>query len=115
MPGTSPAVATVPRLAGRKRKLKKARGFSPGELSQAGVQASQARSFGIRVDQRRSTVHAQNVAAMKAFLDESEQKTSISQPSIVTATEGSEPEGDSAQAEKKSRRHKTTRAKKQAS
>ncbi|MGB9023093.1 MAG: ribosomal protein L13e [Candidatus Bathyarchaeia archaeon] len=60
--------ALVRRFVASKLRFKKARGFSLGELQQAGLHTSQARSAGIRVDPRRSTVHPQNVAALKAFL-----------------------------------------------
>lgn len=67
MSGSSQPVAVVPRLVGRKHKLRKARGFSLGELKQAGLQRCQARSIRLRTDERRSSVHAHNVAALKAF------------------------------------------------
>jgi len=115
MPEKSTPVATVPVFTRRKRRLKKARGFSLGELAQTGLQASQARSFGIRMDQRRSTIHPQNVAALQAFLDASPPETGTPQSSVEPASEGSKLEGDSVPAEKASRRRRTKPTEKQAS
>jgi hypothetical protein len=66
--GSPAPEALAQRFVGSKLKFKKARGFSLGELQQAGLPAFQARCVGIRVDRRRSTVHPQNVATLKAFL-----------------------------------------------
>ncbi|GEM_PF-3059346 len=60
--------ALVQRLVAHKHRFRKARGFSLGELEQTGLTAARARSAGIRVDFRRSTVHPRNVAALKGFL-----------------------------------------------
>jgi hypothetical protein len=68
MPQVSPPVPSVPRFVRGTHKLRKARGFSLGELKRAGVQKSKARSVGIRVDERRSTVHSHNVTALTTFL-----------------------------------------------
>jgi hypothetical protein len=63
-----PPVPLVPRFVHGAHKLRKARGFSLGELKQAGILKSRARSIGMRVDERRSTSHPQNVTALTAFL-----------------------------------------------
>jgi len=105
--GTPSPVATVPRFTRTKRRLGKGRGFSVGELAQASLQTSQARSFGIRVDRRRSTIHPQNVAALRAFLDASPQKTSTPQPDLKTVPDEPKPEGESVQAEKTPRRRRS--------
>jgi hypothetical protein len=68
MPQVSPPVPSVPRFVRGIHKLRKARGFSLGELKQAGVLKSQARSMGIRVDERRSTAHPHNVATLTTYL-----------------------------------------------
>ena len=77
----------VHRFVGGRHRLKKARGFSLGELEQAGLKHVQARSFSIRTDERRSTVHAQNVSALKAFLASLTPKTSVSKPSVEAPAE----------------------------
>ena len=111
MPRASPPDATVPRFTRTKRRLGKGRGFSVDELAQASLQASQARSLGIRVDQRRRTVHPQNVAALRAFLD-----ANTARSPAETVTDGSKSEGESVQAEKTSRRRRRAKpAEKQAS
>ena len=68
MPQVSLPVPLVPKFVHGTHKLRKARGFSLGELKQARILTSQARLMGIRVDERRSTVHPQNVAALTTFL-----------------------------------------------
>ncbi|WP_455363413.1 ribosomal protein L13e [[Eubacterium] cellulosolvens] len=80
MSGSSQPVAMVPRFVGRRHRLRKARGFSLGELRQAGLQRSQARSIRLRTDERRSTVHAHNVAALKAFAASLTPTTTEEQP-----------------------------------
>ena len=106
-------VATVPRLVARKHRLKKARGFSLGELTQAGVDRSRARSVSVRIDKRRSTVHAQNVAALKAFLLSSTPQTNTLQPPVEQAIEESEIKKPSAPVKmKKSKPSRTPRARK---
>jgi len=44
------------------------RGFSVGELEQAGLSVQQARKLGIRVDERRRSVHGWNVEALKQIV-----------------------------------------------
>jgi len=85
--GSSLPIAMVHRFVGGRHRLKKARGFSLGELEQAGLKQPQARSFSIRTDERRSTVHAQNVEALKAFLASLTPKTSVSKPSLEAPAE----------------------------
>lgn len=77
----SSPVPMVPRMAGNKRRLKKARGFSLGELQQAGIQRIQAASMHIRTDQRRRSVHADNVAALKRYLAASKEAAVVEQSS----------------------------------
>jgi len=89
--GSSLPVATVLRFVGGKQRLRKGRGFSLGELQQAGLKRPQARSFKIRTDQRRSTVHAQNVAVLKAFLASLTPKTSEPEPSVEAPAEEAKP------------------------
>ena len=110
---SAPPLAMVPRLVARKHRLKKARGFSLGELTQAGLDRSHARSVRVRIDKRRSTAHAQNVAALKAFLLSSTPKANTLQPPVEPAIEGSEIEKHSAPVKKKRPKpSRTGRAKK---
>jgi large subunit ribosomal protein L13e len=88
MPQTSPPVPLVPRFVHGAHKLRKARGFSLGELKQAGLLRSQARSIGIRVDERRSTVHSQNVSMLTRFLAPTAQvnvppETAVEAPAVA--------------------------------
>lgn len=75
MSHTSPPVPLVPRFAHGARKLRKGRGFSLAEIKKAGILKSDARSMGIRVDERRFTLHPQNVATLTAFLAPPKQET----------------------------------------
>ena len=81
----------VLRFISGKHRLRKGRGFSPGELEQAGLKRPQVRSFRIRTDERRSTVHAQNVAALKAFLNSLTPKMSKPEPSVEPPAEEAKP------------------------
>ena len=47
---------------------RKGRGFSLGELREAGLTPQQARKLGLYVDKRRKTVHPWNVEALKEYL-----------------------------------------------
>jgi ribosomal protein L13E len=83
-----PPVPLVPRFVRGAHKLRKARGFSLGELKQAGLPKSQARSMKVRIDKRRSTIHAHNVTALTAFLGSPAEKAvltdaTVEVPSIV--------------------------------
>ena len=63
--------AIVIRMVGGKHVTRKGRGFSPGELKQAGVLRSTAVTLGVMLDLRRSTVHPENVQTLKALANES--------------------------------------------
>lgn len=52
-------------LVKTKRRMRKAKGFSLGELKEAGLTELQARRLKIPVDPRRKTVHPQNVASLR--------------------------------------------------
>lgn len=54
--------------ASRDRKKRIGRGFSLGELKEAGVSILEARRKGILIDRRRKTVHPWNVEALKKLL-----------------------------------------------
>ncbi len=48
--------------------VRKGRGFSIGELREAGINVKQARKLGIHVDKRRRSVHQWNVEALREYL-----------------------------------------------
>jgi len=54
----------------RKRKVRKGKGFSRGELKAVNLSVKEARKLGIPVDERRSTIHDENVKTLKTFLAE---------------------------------------------
>lgn len=47
-------------------KTKQSRGFSPNELKEAGLTKQDAKKIGIPLDVKRKTMHAANVATLKA-------------------------------------------------
>ena len=55
-------------IVNRKKKLRKGKGFSRGELKKVGFSSKQALKLGIQIDRRRSTTHDQNVKTLKAHL-----------------------------------------------
>lgn len=61
----SPLVLTSTRKQKRKRIGK---GFSLGELKEAGIDLLEARRKGIPIDRRRKTVHPWNVEALKKLV-----------------------------------------------
>ena len=50
--------------------VKTGKGFSIGELSDAGLNVGEARHLGVPVDQRRSTSYPENVESLKAWVEE---------------------------------------------
>jgi len=60
-------VRPVVKVAGSDR-TRRGRGFSLGELEEAGLSVKKARAFGIYVDLRRKSVHEENVKILKKFL-----------------------------------------------
>ncbi|MCW4036243.1 MAG: ribosomal protein L13e [Candidatus Bathyarchaeota archaeon] len=54
----------------RGTRVKTGKGFSIGELSDAGLNVGEARHLGVPVDQRRSTSYPENVESLKAWVEE---------------------------------------------
>ncbi|HID16522.1 MAG TPA: 50S ribosomal protein L13e [Candidatus Atribacteria bacterium] len=44
------------------------RGFSIGELKEAGLTVTEARKLGLRIDKRRKSVHKENVEAIRKYI-----------------------------------------------
>ncbi len=68
------AVVKTPRNVSRGLaipKVREGRGFSVGELKEAGLSVAKARKLGLYVDLRRRSVHPENVEALKNFIKES--------------------------------------------
>lgn len=55
------------KIAGSNR-MRKGRGFSLGELKEAGLSLEKAKAMNIPVDKRRKSVHKENVELLKKFL-----------------------------------------------
>lgn len=51
-------------------KTRFGRGFSQGELANAGIHIKEALKLGIPVDIRRKTTHKENIEALKRFMAE---------------------------------------------
>lgn len=56
------------------RKLKAGRGFSLGELQDAGLNVHEAKRLSLRIDRRRKTIHTENVTAIKNYVKELKEK-----------------------------------------
>ena len=104
-------IATVPRIVRSRHRLRKARGFSLGELEQTGLKQAQAFSMGIRTDTRRATVHAHNVNALKTFLNSSAVKAGVTQAPAEPSPETDEPKQADVVAEKEPKPRRKARAK----
>jgi len=68
----------------RKRKVRKGKGFSREELRSANLSVKEARKLGISVDERRSTMHDENVKTLRAFISEI-QRTGIRTEKVKVA------------------------------
>ena len=68
----------------RKRKVRKGKGFSREELRSANLSVKEARKLGISVDERRSTMHEENVKTLRAFISEI-QRTGIRTEKVKVA------------------------------
>lgn len=68
--------AYVHRFINGKFKKREGRGFSLGELKEAGITKDLARKLGIYIDERRRSVHEENVQALKKFLSSLSKDTS---------------------------------------
>ncbi len=60
-------VRPIVKVAGS-NKTRKGRGFSLGELKEAGLTVEKARAMGLYVDKRRKSVHKENVELLKKLL-----------------------------------------------
>ncbi len=54
-------------------KFRRGRGFTKGELADAGLTIKEARDMGLIVDLRRKTMHPQNVEILKNYVKEMEE------------------------------------------
>jgi ribosomal protein L13E len=68
--------AVKPKVYKANEKQRHGKGFSRGELSKAKLSLTEALKLAVPVDSRRKTLHEENVAAVKAFV-ESRKKPSI--------------------------------------
>ena len=60
----------------RDGRPKRGRGFSSEETAQAGLSIDEARRMGLIVDIRRTTIHPENVAALKQYMKDLEELVS---------------------------------------
>jgi large subunit ribosomal protein L13e len=54
----------------RKRKSRIGRGFSLGELREAGITIQEAKRLGLYIDKRRKSIHKENVEMLREYLQE---------------------------------------------
>lgn len=65
-----PPKAVVHKPGERRLKKRIGRGYSIGELREAGIDIKMARKLGIYVDKRRKTIYKENVENLKKYLEE---------------------------------------------
>ncbi len=63
-------VRMISPIVRRGAKVRTGRGFSLGELSEAGLTVGEARHLGVPVDLNRSTSYKENVERLKAWIEE---------------------------------------------
>lgn len=63
-------VRMIAPIVRRGSKVRTGRGFSLGELTEAGLNVGEARHLGVPVDTRRRTTHQENVESLKAWEEE---------------------------------------------
>lgn len=63
-------VRMIAPIVKRGSKVKTGRGFSLGEVKEAGLSVGEARHLGVPVDQRRSTNYSENVDNLKEWVEE---------------------------------------------
>lgn len=68
-------IAVKPTVFKKDGKQRLGRGFSREELKKAGISVSDALKLGVPVDLRRRTVHEENVATVKEFLERKKAET----------------------------------------
>jgi hypothetical protein len=51
-------------------RLRRGRGFTNGEIAGAGISTREARKMGLILDNRRRTVHAENIEILKQYLED---------------------------------------------
>ena len=63
-------VRMISPIVRRGAKIKTGRGFSLGELAEAGLNVGEARHLGVPVDLRRSMSYTENVERLRAWMEE---------------------------------------------
>lgn len=51
-----------------KRRMRIGRGFSKGELKEVGLDVKKARKLGLYIDERRRSIHKENIEMLKEFI-----------------------------------------------
>jgi len=67
-------VRMISPIVRRGAKTRTGRGFSLGELAEAGLNAGEARHLGAPVDLNRRTIYAENVERLRAWVEEARKK-----------------------------------------
>jgi len=109
--------AKVERGGDRTHALRAARGFSRGEISEAGISLVEARSHALRLDLRRRSKREENVVALKAWVLRVREAVRPPEPVKERAPVKEKPEEEALgkkPPEKKARKPKTKPRKKEA-
>jgi len=67
-------VRMISPIVRRGARVKTGKGFSIGELTDAGLNVGEARHLGVPVDQRRSTSYSENVESLKEWVKEAREE-----------------------------------------
>jgi ribosomal protein L13E len=69
-----PAPLLRPNVRGATGRKREGKGFSLPELTAAGIDPALARSFGLAIDRRRSSVWPENIAVLRFLKTEAQKK-----------------------------------------
>ncbi len=69
-----------PVIRKQNKKQSQGKGFSREELAKAGFDKAQARRFGLPVDEKRKSIHEENIQAIKTHAEKAKAQAKPKQP-----------------------------------
>ena len=75
----------IPKITKQNGKESIGKGFSPNELSKAGLTKQDAKKMGIRLDIKRKSEHEENIATLKAHAEKAKSEAKPKRPKLEPA------------------------------